>query len=56
MRQNEKILRYLTVRTDEDLKKAARRPPRGGEPQAGDRDHRDREPAAGAGDLHEERV
>jgi small subunit ribosomal protein S6 len=25
MRQNEKILRYLTVRTDEDLKRAARR-------------------------------
>jgi small subunit ribosomal protein S6 len=28
MRQNEKILRYLTVRTDEDLKRAARRPQR----------------------------
>jgi small subunit ribosomal protein S6 len=27
MRQNEKILRYLTVRTDEDLKRAARRQP-----------------------------
>ena len=27
MRQNEKILRYLTVRTDEDLKRAARRKP-----------------------------
>jgi small subunit ribosomal protein S6 len=26
MRQNDKILRYLTVRTDEDLKRAARRP------------------------------
>lgn len=26
MRQNEKILRYLTVRTDEALKRAARRP------------------------------
>jgi len=25
MRQNEKILRYLTVRTDEELKRAARR-------------------------------
>jgi small subunit ribosomal protein S6 len=25
MRQNDKILRYLTVRTDEDLKRAARR-------------------------------
>jgi small subunit ribosomal protein S6 len=29
MRQNERILRYLTVRTDEDLKKAARREPKG---------------------------
>jgi small subunit ribosomal protein S6 len=27
MRQNDKILRYLTVRTDEDLKRAARRRP-----------------------------
>jgi small subunit ribosomal protein S6 len=27
MRQNDKILRYLTVRTDEDLKRAARRKP-----------------------------
>jgi small subunit ribosomal protein S6 len=27
MRQNDKILRYLTVRTDEDLKRAARRVP-----------------------------
>ncbi len=34
MRQNDKILRFLTVRTDEDLKRAARRnaapPPAGG--------------------------
>ena len=30
MRQNEKILRYLTVRTDEDLKRAARRQPADG--------------------------
>lgn len=30
MRQNDKILRYLTVRTDEDLKRAARRPQRPG--------------------------
>jgi len=30
MRQNDKILRYLTVRTDEDLKRAARRPAKGG--------------------------
>jgi small subunit ribosomal protein S6 len=28
MRQNDKILRYLTVRTDEDLKRAARQPQR----------------------------
>jgi small subunit ribosomal protein S6 len=27
LRQNDKILRYLTVRTDEDLKRAARRTP-----------------------------
>jgi small subunit ribosomal protein S6 len=27
MRQNEKILRYLTVRTDEDLKRAAKKHP-----------------------------
>ena len=30
MRQNDRILRYLTVRTDEDLKRAARRQPAGG--------------------------
>ena len=30
MRQNDKVLRYLTVRTDEDLKRAARRPQRSG--------------------------
>jgi small subunit ribosomal protein S6 len=30
MRQNDKILRYLTVRTDEDLKRASRRQPAGG--------------------------
>ena len=30
MRQNDRILRYLTVRTDEDLKRAARRPAKGG--------------------------
>ena len=29
LRQNDKILRYLTVRTDEDLKRAARRKPSG---------------------------
>ena len=41
MRQNDKILRYLTVRTDEDLKRAARRPAKPGsgsssEPRAED--------------------
>lgn len=30
MRQNDKILRFLTVRTDEDLKRAARKQPAGG--------------------------
>ncbi|HWM89968.1 MAG TPA: 30S ribosomal protein S6 [Thermoanaerobaculia bacterium] len=36
MRQNDKILRYLTVRTDEDLKRAARRKPAGsGGPESG---------------------
>ena len=37
MRQNEKILRYLTVRTDLDLKRAARKgkKPRTGPPGAG---------------------
>jgi small subunit ribosomal protein S6 len=30
MRQNDKILRYLTVRTDEDLKRAKHRHPAGG--------------------------
>jgi small subunit ribosomal protein S6 len=34
MRQNDKILRYLTVRTDEDLKRAARRQPAPGAPVA----------------------
>ena len=36
MRQNDKILRYLTVRTDEDLKRAARRQPAGGRTGAGE--------------------
>lgn len=30
MRQNDKVLRFLTVRTDEDLKRAARKQPAGG--------------------------
>jgi small subunit ribosomal protein S6 len=39
MRQNDKILRYLTVRTDEDLKRAARRQPaKGAGAPAGDRE------------------
>jgi len=44
MRQNDKILRYLTVRTDEDLKRAARRQPAGGVAPA---------PAPGAGEERE---
>jgi small subunit ribosomal protein S6 len=48
MRQNDKILRYLTVRTDEDLKRAASRHPktagRTGESPAGSADAA---PAAG---------
>lgn len=43
MRQNDRILRYLTVRTDEDLKRAARRQPAGGA----------RTGAATAGEGHE---
>jgi small subunit ribosomal protein S6 len=39
MRQNDKVLRFLTVRTDEDLKRAARRKPVGsaaaGSPEGG---------------------
>lgn len=38
MRQNDRILRYLTVRTDEDLKRAARRQPAKGSAPAGDRE------------------
>jgi small subunit ribosomal protein S6 len=38
MRQNEKILRYLTVRTDEDLKRAARRQPADGAAPGAPRD------------------
>lgn len=49
MRQNDKILRYLTVRTDEDLKRAARRKPAGrGAAEAGG--------AAGAGASLDEPV
>jgi small subunit ribosomal protein S6 len=38
MRQNDKILRYLTVRTDEALKRAARRPQGKGAAAAGERE------------------
>ncbi|HEX9941861.1 MAG TPA: 30S ribosomal protein S6 [Thermoanaerobaculia bacterium] len=52
MRQNDKILRYLTVRTDEDLKRAARRQPAagsaGGGSAAGAAEEQ-REPAGAAG-------
>jgi small subunit ribosomal protein S6 len=41
MRQNDRILRYLTVRTDEDLKRAARRQPAKGGASA-DRERDDR--------------
>ena len=33
MRQNDKILRFLTVRTDEAIKRASRRQPEGGAPR-----------------------
>jgi small subunit ribosomal protein S6 len=46
MRQNDKILRYLTVRTDEDLKRAASRHPQGAaRPATGD-------PAGAEGAAH----
>lgn len=46
MRQNDKILRYLTVRTDEDLKRAAsRHPPGSGRTATG-------EQAGGEGAAH----
>jgi small subunit ribosomal protein S6 len=48
MRQNEKILRYLTVRTDEDLKRAARRQPAGGAAPSVPSDEHDANPLAGA--------
>jgi small subunit ribosomal protein S6 len=53
MRQNDKILRFLTVRTDEDLKRAASRRPEGaaGAPAAGAGEGRASEPA---GDFDEE--
>ena len=51
MRQNDRILRYLTVRTDEDLKRAARRPQ--GKSSAPSSD-RERERADDNLDLEEE--
>ena len=42
MRQNDRILRYLTVRTDEDLKRAARRPAKSGGASSEDRERHDR--------------
>ena len=44
MRQNDKILRYLTVRTDEDLKRAARRKAAGGGAPSGGGGSRNEEP------------
>lgn len=41
MRQNDRILRYLTVRTDEDLKRAARRPAKTGAPSGERHDRAD---------------
>jgi small subunit ribosomal protein S6 len=43
-RQNDKILRYLPVRTDEDLKRAARRKPAGGGAPASTANNRGEEP------------
>jgi len=40
MRQNDRILRYLTVRTDEDLKRAARRPAKSGGTPSAEREDR----------------
>ena len=50
MRQNDKILRFLTVRTDEDLKRAARKKPAGGT----SRPSSDSEPMLDDVDLGEE--
>ncbi len=49
MRQNEKILRYLTVRTDEALKRAARRQPADGTAPATPREEHEIGPLAGIG-------
>jgi small subunit ribosomal protein S6 len=52
MRQNDKILRYLTVRTDEDLRRAARKRPAGAAAPSGGSE--EREAGAGADRAPEE--
>lgn len=54
MRQNDKILRYLTVRTDEDLKRAARRKTAGGGAPTGTGGSRNEEPVDDDLDTGEE--
>lgn len=54
MRQNDKILRYLTVRTDEDLKRAARRKAAGGGAPSGGGSSRSEEPVDDDLDTGEE--
>ena len=51
MRQNEKILRYLTVRTDEALKRAARRQPADGAAPGAPRDEHEAGSASMSADL-----
>ena len=53
MRQNDKILRFLTVRTDEDLKRAARKKPAGGTSRSSS-DSDSGEPMLDDADLGEE--
>ena len=54
MRQNDKILRYLTVRTDEDLKRAARRQPAGGPRPSSAGSSEEREPMGADIDAEDE--
>src|SRR6185295_1187413 len=54
MRQNDKILRYLTVRTDEALKRAARRQPAPSATAAGAADMERQAPPAETGPRDEE--
>jgi small subunit ribosomal protein S6 len=56
MRQNEKILRYLTVRTDEDLKRAARRQPAEGVAPAVPREEHEISPLAAETGADEEDI